>query len=139
MRSPKVITAVLLYLVGLMLAAANLWFTAARSTIPIALDGVISSTAMGREKHAGLDDVFWIRLGSQPAIQVDEPVYRAVAIGQRLEKPRWSKQLRVGGHTFALTWSQDFRGMIAAMPIVLGIVAATMAAATWNLPQRPGS
>ena len=139
MRSPKVITAAIVYLVGVALAAANLWFTAARSTIPRALDGVATTKSIGREKHPGRDDVFWITLGSQPAIHVDEPIYRAIAIGQRLKKPRWSRELRLDDRTLTLTWSRDFGGMLPAMPIILVILAVTTAAAIWPRFDRPES
>lgn len=134
MPSPKSIAAVLLLTLGLGLAGANVWFTAARSTIPLRLEGTVTNTEVRREKHPGRDDVFLIKLQSQPAIQVDEPVYRAMAIGQRVAKPRWSRQLRIDDRTLPLAWSRDCGGMIASMPMVLLVLAGTMAAAIWRIP-----
>lgn len=127
----KLISAVVLVALGLGLAAANLWFTAARSTIPLALDDMVIAAETRREKHPGHDDVYLIELQSRRSVQVDEAVYRAISVGQRLQKPRWSRQLAHDSHVLPLTWSRDFLGMTAAMPIVLLIVAATAAAATW--------
>ena len=124
MRSPKILSALMLLAMGVVLAAANVWFTAARSTIPLALDGVVTTMELRREKHPGRDDVFLLKLHSR-TVQVDEAVYRTVSMGERLHKARWSKRLRHDGQTLSLTWSRDFRGMLLAMPMVIVILLAT--------------
>ncbi|MEX2027231.1 MAG: hypothetical protein WEH44_08015, partial [Pirellulaceae bacterium] len=85
--------------------------------------------------------VFLLKLHSRAVFQVDEAVYRAVSIDERLQKARWSKQLRHDGQTLSLTWSRDYGGMLLAMPIVIVILLATcgmtlVAGAESAKPQR---
>jgi hypothetical protein len=124
--------AVLLLVIGLGLAIANVWFTAARSTIPLDLNGMVTSMELRREKHPGRDDVFLLKLHSSPEFQVDEVVYRAIDIGERLRKPRWSRRLVHDTETLNLTWSRDCRGMMTAMPLFVLILLATCLATCWQ-------
>jgi hypothetical protein len=134
LRSRKTLSALVLLAVGVLLTVANAWFAAARSTIPLALDGVVTTMELRREKHPGRDDVFLLTLQSRSPFQVDEAIYRAVAIGERLHKARWSKELTHDGHTLALDWSRDCRGMVMAMPAVVLILVATCLTAMRQKP-----
>src|SRR5688500_3656391 len=104
MRSRSAI--LLLLVVGMLLAAGNVWFTALRSTIPRALDGR-SSRLRFREHAAGVDDVCLLVFEGGRRVQVDCFVYDRVRTGEKLEKKAWSAQLRHGGQTIELPWSQD--------------------------------
>ena len=47
---------VTLFLLGVVLAVANIWIAAARSTIPLRLDDEVIEMRQLREKHPGKDD-----------------------------------------------------------------------------------
>lgn len=130
MRFADRLPVVLLLVVGLALAAGNLWVTAARSTIPLDLGGRIVSKEILHEKHPGFDDVFFLVLENGRWLHVDELVFRGLAEGDVVEK--YSRD----GHTIQilhadglrsvlpLAFSRDFRGMRIVMPIALGVAAA---------------
>jgi hypothetical protein len=82
----KVILIILLFALAALLAGANTWFTAARSTIPLALDTKVLSKEIRREKHEGKDDVCLLELEGLGQIQVDREIYDSVAVGETLEK-----------------------------------------------------
>jgi hypothetical protein len=126
------LAALLLLAIGAILTGANVWCAAVRSTIPLHLDGVVTTAEMRREKHPGKDDIFLLKLSGRPAFQVDASVFQAVSVGERLHKTTWSRQLHHGTGVFDLTWSHDLRGMLGAMPAVLMILLATCLAAFWQ-------
>lgn len=127
MRWRKTISVLLLFSLALLLAAANLWYTAARSTIPLTLDTTVLSKEVRHEKHEGKDDVFLLELEGLGQIQVDREIYENTAIGETLKKERYSSQLRHGDQSLALHWSRDCQGMLAAMPLCLVALAALLA------------
>lgn len=122
----KIIPIVLLFALAAVLAGANTWFTAARSTIPLALDTEVLSKEIRREKHEGKDDVCLFELAGLGQIQVDREIYEAVAVGETLQKERHSHELRHGGKILQLHWSHDHQGMLMAMPIYLCVLAALL-------------
>jgi hypothetical protein len=106
------------------LAAGNIWFAAARSTIPIALAATVTRKEVRHEKHPPRDDVWLLDLGSGRIIQVDEKVFDRVAVGDHLAKVRWSRTLNCDGQQIGLEWSADARGMFWAMPLSLAVLLA---------------
>lgn len=116
-----------LVLMALALAGGNLWFAAARSTIPLRLDTTVVRKSVRYEKHSPLDDVCLLHTRSQGVLHVDGAVYDAVDEGDALRKGAWSRELTHGERTLALGWSADFRGLLWVMAgtvvAVLGVSA----------------
>jgi len=121
-----------LLVLAFLFASGNLWFAAARSTIPIAIDGQVVDQQRLFEKSRGVDDVFFVTLPSGRRIQVDRHVYEAVRENDSIEKPSWARRLDVSGHNFVLSWSQDYRGMVWAMPAVMALSVLVGIAAVSN-------
>lgn len=135
MRWRNVIPILLLFALGALLAGVNTRFTAARSTIPLVLDTKVLSKEVHREKHEGKDDVCLLELQGLGQIQVDREIYDSVAVGEALKKVRQSHELQHGDKILPLHWSRDHRGMLAAMPMCLGLLAALLATVvmwTWT-------
>ena len=126
MQSRKVTPTVLLFALAAVLAGANTWFTAARSTIPLSLDAKVLSKQVRLEKHEGNDDVCLLELEGLGQIQVDPGIYDAIAVGETLQKERHSHELHHGDKAVQLHWSRDHQGMLTAMPMCLGILAALL-------------
>jgi hypothetical protein len=118
-----------LFLLGVTLAVANVWFAAARSTIPLRLDGKVAAKRQLREKHTGKDDVYLLELNQRGRVQVDKLVFDAVNEGERIRKESWSRQLDHDGHTTDLEWSTDLHGMLWTMSGSLIVMLATLAVA----------
>jgi hypothetical protein len=137
MRWHKAISIFLLLSLAALLAAANVWYTAARSTIPLALDTTVLSKEVRREKHAGKDDVFLLELEGLGQIQVDREIYESIAIGETLKKEGHSRELRHDDQSLILHWSRDYQGMLAAMPLCMVALAALLAVSIRSL--RGGS
>jgi hypothetical protein len=57
--SLKSFVSVILLALAVVLAAGNVWFAAARSTIPLAIDAEVKRKEVRHEKHPPRDDV-WI-------------------------------------------------------------------------------
>ncbi|MGE0758899.1 MAG: hypothetical protein AB7F89_08385 [Pirellulaceae bacterium] len=121
-------TTLLIALAGA-LVAGNLWYSAARSLIPLALADEVRDVEVRREKHPGRDDVHLLTLRDGRVMHIDQAVATKVFIGSQLAKEAWSHELRVDDGEVALSWSDDFRGMRVAMPLVFAIVVATAAGA----------
>ena len=121
----KWLTAAALLLIAVALAAANIWFAAVRSTIPLQLEAVVAGKEVRHEKHPPKDDVCLLDLGEGGIVHVDQAVFDAVAIGDRLNKSQWSTILSVNDRRLALAWSDDMRGMLWTMPLACGILLAT--------------
>lgn len=119
MLSPKSLSSVALIILGMTFAGANIWFAAARSTIPWELHGNIAQKERLIEKTPGVDDVYILTLDSGRRIQVDGPVFDAVAAHQSVRKRAWTRIIEIDGKNIALGWSPDFRGMLAAMPLTV--------------------
>jgi hypothetical protein len=126
----------LLFALAAVLAGANTWFTAARSTIPLALDTKVLSKEVRREKHERKDDVCLLELEGLGQIQVDQEVYDAIAVGETLQKERHAHELRHGDKILQLHWSRDHQGMLMAMPICLGILATLLGSMFYVRPSE---
>ena len=127
MRWRKLVTILLLFAIAAILVGGNIWFSAARSTIPLALDTRIVGKEVRREKHEGKDDVYLLHLAGLGAMQVDREVYDRAQVGETLQKDRHSRQLRHGDQVLDLHWSRDHQAMLKAMPICLALLAALLA------------
>ncbi|MBX9789319.1 MAG: hypothetical protein K2Y37_10420 [Pirellulales bacterium] len=125
--------AVSLLLVGAALVAGNLWFTAARSTIPLALDGRVAAREVRHEKHPGKDDVCLLHFEDGRTLHVDTAVFAAVDVGQWLYKTAWQHSLDRHGANVPLDWSADARGMWPTMGVAL---VTLLGVALWNLARR---
>ena len=124
MPSPKSISILAILLLGVLFAGGNLWFTAARSTIPLRMSGTITRKQRLIEKTPGVDDVFIITLGGNRQFQIDGHLFDAIGLGQFVRKTALSRTLEIDVRTFNLAWSRDFRGMMWAMPLTLVICIA---------------
>jgi len=120
--SPKTMSIVVLLALATIFAAANVWFAAARSTIPLRLDAVVQRKEIRHEKHPPNDDVCLLDLGPQGILQVDQSVFDRVRVDDHLRKNRWSRFLDCNRWKIELAWSPDTRGMIRAMPLVFGVM-----------------
>jgi hypothetical protein len=115
---------VVLLVLGMAFAVGNLWYTAARSTIPLELNGTIVTKQRRAEKWPGVDDVYLLNLNSGRRVQVDREVFDAVAERQTIRKQPWERTLEADGRTVPLDWSADLRGMLWAMPLTLLVCVA---------------
>ncbi|MBL9125669.1 MAG: hypothetical protein JNG90_18665 [Planctomycetaceae bacterium] len=125
---------------ALSLAAGNLWFTAARSTIPLELRGMVFDREIRHEKHPGADDVHFIVMDNGRRLHVDQAVYEALNQGDLVEKRRFERQLIVKPVTgtiqgLDLVPSDEHRGMHVVMPVALG-VALALALFAWDALAR---
>lgn len=115
---------VALLVLGVAFAGGNLWYTAARSTIPLELNGTVVSKQRKAEKWRGVDDVYLLVLDSGRRVQVDAAVFEAVAERQMIRKQAWDRTLEADGQTIPLDWSADTRGMLWAMPLTVLVCVA---------------
>lgn len=125
MRWHKATIGGLLVVIGIVLAGANIWVVAARSTIPLAIDSQVLDLELRREKHPGKDDVCLIYLRDGRTLHVDKPVYTSIDVGDTLRKSAWSRELTCDNRAISLQWSADFKGMVAAMPAILAMMLLT--------------
>ena len=123
MQSPKTMPIVILPALATILAAANVWFAAARSTIPLRLDAVVQRKEVRHEKHPPRDDVCLLDLGPLGILHVDQSVFDRVSVGDHLRKERWTRTLECNQRKIELAWSVDTRGLIRVMPLACGIMA----------------
>lgn len=132
MRSPEAARrgAVALLLVAVVLfAALAAWSLAVRSTIPLALDGTVTSIETRQEKHPGVDDVWLVAIGGERR-HLDTEIAEALSVGDHVTKERWDTRLEVNGEERSLHLSHDSRSMLFLAPI-LALTAAVLA-----VPQR---
>lgn len=142
MRSSNLLPICGLVVTGLLLVAGNLWFTAARSTIPLELHGMIFDREIRNEKHPGFDDVFFIIMDDGRRLHVDQSVFQNVEIGDLVEKRRFEHALIVSHKAgevkkIDLVPSEDHRGMHTVMPIALGTALALAGIAWWTRTDQP--
>ena len=131
MRSPRLLAAIGLLLTAVAIAAANLWFAAARSMIPLALDDVVVERRVLAEKHAGIDDVYLLDLQHRGRLVVDKAVYDVLVEGSPVRKSAWSKRPLLGEQTIDLAWSADLRGLAMVMSAALVILVGMLVASSW--------
>lgn len=120
MRSPKAVLLVLL--IGL--AVLDVAVAVRRSTVPLALDGVVRQVEVRREKHPGVDDVYVVDVGSRRDLVVDREMAEALGEGDVVSKDAWSREMRVGDRVVRLGWSRDAVRLALAAPllVLLGVV-----------------
>ena len=129
MRLHRAISLGILILLAVFFATGNLWVSALRSTIPMALDGEVATKACLIEKTPGVDDVYIVNFDDDSSIQVDGAVFEAISVHQIVRKDAWSRNMIVGSVETNLAWSRDFVGMLWAMPLTLLICVAVPAPA----------
>ena len=120
MRSPEAARrgAVALLLVAVVLfAALAAWSLAVRSTIPMALDGTVTSVETRHEKHPGVDDVWLVSIDGDQR-HLDTEIAVGLSVGDHLEKERWGTHLEVNGEARSLHLSSDARAMLFLAPMV---------------------
>jgi hypothetical protein len=117
LRFSKAAVSGILVLLGFCFAGGNLWFTSARSLIPLELNHVVERKELRREKIPGVDDVYMLHLSGGRVLQVDPAVYRLIQDGDAIQKESGSDRLQAGSRTITLDWSEDRRGMITVMPL----------------------
>ncbi len=127
MPSPKPLgiqrlTIIGLVLLGIGISLANLWYAAERSTIPLALRGVITDKRTGIEKQPGVDDVYLITLESGRTYRIDKKVYDQVQLGDDLYKVAWHRSVSASDRDIKLELSPDFYGMLWCMPASIAIM-----------------
>lgn len=137
LRSHSFLTTAFLLLIGVLLAAGNVWIAAKRSAIPLELHETVAKKEVRREKHPGHDDVHLLYFQSGRVLEVDRQVFEAVHDGERIEKSVWTRELRHGAHASQLFWSRDFQGMTRAMPIAVLILGITALCVQRPLRWRP--
>lgn len=109
--------------VAVLFAVANVAVTVHRSLIPVGLDGVVESIEVREEKHPGVDDVWLVSVGGR-RVHADAGIASQLAEGERVDKARWDRRLRVDGTAMPLRLSSDATGMLWVMPVVLLALAA---------------
>lgn len=119
MRSLKSLSILTLLFLGVSFAGANVWFAAARSTIPLELSGNVTRKQRLIEKTPGVDDACLVELDSSRRIQVDGAVFDALIQNRVVSKSAWSQTIKIDGRDTDLSWSPDFRGMLWAMPLTV--------------------
>ncbi|RNL62649.1 hypothetical protein EFK50_12900 [Nocardioides marmoriginsengisoli] len=129
MRSPRSFWAALtLLLVGVAFAALAAWSMVARSTIPLALDGTVTSIELRHEKHPGVDDVWMVGFDDDGPRHLDRAVAALLTEGDRVRKDAWSRTLVVDGETHDVALSDDARRMLVLAPVVGGAFAVLLVA-----------
>jgi LPXTG-motif cell wall-anchored protein len=109
MRSPEARhRAAALVLVGtaLCFALLGVWASVARSTIPLRLDGTVTSIDTRQEKRPGVDDAWFVGVDGEER-HLDTALARSLGVGDTVRKDRWSGTLVVDGSPRALQLSND--------------------------------
>lgn len=119
--------AVILVLLGIGFAMANVWVTAARSLIPLELDGQVLRVETRLEKHPGLDDVHVMQIQEsrgEREFQFDAVLRPLLRPEIRIAKERFSHELYVNGDATHLDFSADFRGIAVTMVLATVMILA---------------
>lgn len=128
MRSPdgpRRATAALLVLAAVLFAGLAAWSLAARSAIPLAIEGTVTDIEIRHEKHPGEDDVWLVSVDGEQH-HLGSGLAKALSVGDRLSKDRWETRLEVNGEGMALQLSDDAFAMLFFAPI-LALTAAVVA------------
>jgi len=141
MRSPETARrgAVALLLVAVVLfAALAAWSLAVRSTIPIPLDGTVTSIETRQEKHPGVDDVWLVAIDGDQR-QLDSEIAEGLSVGDHVAKERWDTRLELNGEARSLHLSDDSRAMLFLAPILALTAAALALRQRWSGAGTTGS
>jgi len=101
-------------------AGVGVWSTSARSTIPLTWHGAVTATD-ARAEDAG--DVDFVTVGGDE-VHVDPPVAALLHPGDRVDKARWSRTLRVNGVPHDVSYSREARRMRVLAPLL--VIAAAI-------------
>ena len=108
------------------------WSLAARSTIPLPLDGTVTRIELRHEKHPGVDDVWMVSVDGEQR-HLDTAVAHLLEVGDLVTKDRWDTRLSVNGEERSLHLSGDSRAMLWLAPVV-ALIALALA-----VPRRRGA
>jgi hypothetical protein len=128
MRSPETArSTVVLVLVVMAVLFAGLaaWSLAARSAIPLTLDGTVTQVEVREEKHPGVDDVWMVYIDGDPR-HLDSELAADLEVGDRIRKDRWETSLVVNDTTRDLALSDNARTMFGVAPLSV-LMAALLA------------
>lgn len=92
-----------------------------RSMIPVALDGTVRSIRI-EDEHPGTRNVYFVRIDSTTR-QMDPATGRLLAVGDRVSKDAWSRELRVDDRTVRLGLSREAKASLWFAPLLVGIAA----------------
>lgn len=109
----------------LLCCAINVAATWHRSLIPVGLDGTVSAVELRRQERPGRDDVSLLTVDGR-TLHVDSAVGTHLVAGEPVRKAPLSTTLSTPGGPLPLRPSADALRMLLAMPLVAGIVVATL-------------
>ncbi|MGQ0467908.1 MAG: hypothetical protein ACT4QG_21645 [Sporichthyaceae bacterium] len=115
----------------LVLAAVMTWELFARSTIPFAFDGTVTSV-VAKDEHPGTRNAWFVRVG-ETSRQVDTAVGERLTVGDRVRKDAWSRELQTGDRTVRVSPSRDAKAALVFGPaavVLTAVVAARTRAGT---------
>ena len=131
MRLARVAILIALNCLIFILGYGNVRYSAQRSMIPVAVEGVVTGLETRKEKHPGKDDVYLVRVeggkGDISIRQVDELVYQELNVGDQIFKLAGQRSLVINQSSLPLRFSEDFWGMVYAMPMAVVLGLATSA------------
>ena len=107
-----------LFLLLLCFCLLNLGETLGRSGIPFSIQGKVQRVEMRREMEPGVDDVYLLWMENR-VLQIDPELAGRLWEGERISKRAWRGSLQTPHGRIRLTPSQDFQGMLVAMPWLL--------------------
>lgn len=120
----------LLVAIFFLLALGNVFVTAQRSLIPLAIDAEVVDLEMRREKHPGKDDVYLLTFSNSKStpstLQIDQEIAHELKVGNRIKKAAWQDRLNIDDRALQLQYSSDFVGMIQAMPVAIIVAIAVV-------------
>jgi hypothetical protein len=101
-------------------ALGNVWFTLARSTIPLSFEGRVNRVELRREKRPGVDDVHLVHIDER-VLQVDAVVAEHLREDYYASKRAWAAELVTSRGTLRLMTSAEFRRMVLLMQILAAV------------------
>ncbi len=96
-------------------AGIGVWSTSARSTIPLTWHATVTATDV-RAEDAG--PVRFVTVGGDE-VHVDPDVAALLHDGDRVDKERWSRTLRVNGVPHTVSYSREARRMRVLAPLLV--------------------
>ena len=100
----------------LALAALLVWELVVRSAIPVAIDGTVQSISI-KDEHPGTRNVYFVRIGSTTR-QVDPATGRHLAVGDRVSKESWNREMRVNDEVVRLKLSREAKASLWFAPLL---------------------